>query len=298
MTDLHLYRGDCIDIMRELPEASIDAIVTDPPYELGFMGKEWDGTGIAYSQDTWGAALRVLKPGGHLLAFGGTRTHHRMMVAIEDSGFVIRDTLSWLYGTGFPKSHNVGEGWGTALKPAWEPIVLARKPFTGTVAANVMEHGTGALNIEAARIGTERRINGAGSLGAHGIYGTMDRNDSSTEVEGRWPANVAFDEEAATLLDEQAGDKPAGVAVQRNGGGRGIFSGIDPKSVSGGEPAPDVGYGGGGGPSRFFYTSRCSTEAGPSSASTKNRATSTSPATVSRAAPPDRGIMIVGGHTR
>ena len=140
--------GDCREIIATLPDCSIDSIVTDPPYELGFMGKKWDATGIAYDVNLWLECLRVLKPGGHLLAFGGTRTYHRMTCAIEDAGFEIRDCIVWLYGSGFPKSHNLKnewDGWGTALKPANEPIVLARKPLTGTVAANVTEHGTGAL---------------------------------------------------------------------------------------------------------------------------------------------------------
>ncbi|WP_297112310.1 DNA methyltransferase, partial [Tessaracoccus sp.] len=116
-----VHHGDCLDVLRGMADASIDAVVTDPPYELGFMGRKWDASGIAYSVDLWREVLRVLKPGGHLLAFGGTRTYHRMTCAIEDAGFEIRDTIAWMYGQGFPKSHNLDgahKGWGTALKPA------------------------------------------------------------------------------------------------------------------------------------------------------------------------------------
>lgn len=201
--------GDCREAMRSLGEASIDAIITDPPYELGFMGKKWDASGVAYDVTVWEQALRVLKPGGHLLAFGGTRTYHRMTVAIEDAGFEIRDCLQWLYGSGFPKSLNVGnttgcdewDGWGTALKPANEPIVLARKPLVGTVAENVLQHGVGGLNINGCRIGTEvlpEQRAGEAKLG------TFDRTDMVTpERVGRWPSNVLLDEAAAEHLDQQ-----------------------------------------------------------------------------------------------
>lgn len=209
-----LYRGDCREVMATLPDASVDSIVTDPPYELGFMGKGWDSSGIAFDPEVWAQAFRVLKPGGYALVFGGTRTWHRVAVAVEDAGFEIRDSFAWMYGSGFPKSMDVAkaitglesghgsnsgairratmgdayepsgrlgnrdgagrrdtglndhvlelsenakkwEGWGTAVKPAFEPIVVARKPLGGTVAANVLAHGTGALNIDASRIGSE-----------------------------------------------------------------------------------------------------------------------------------------------
>lgn len=192
-----LHRGDCVETMRSMAEASVDAIVTDPPYHLtnagggpagkgqdtpfarararagagstGFMGQEWDGGDIAFQAETWREALRVLKPGGHLLAFGGGRTYHRLATAIEDAGFEIRDQIMWIYGSGFPKSHNLDgawQGWGTALKPAHEPICMARKPLVGTVAANVLIHGAGALNIDDCRVG---------------------------DTTGRWPANVIHD---------------------------------------------------------------------------------------------------------
>jgi site-specific DNA-methyltransferase (adenine-specific) len=212
-----LHHGDCIEVMRGMADNSVDSIVTDPPYELGFMGKSWDSTGIAYSVELWTEALRVLKPGGHLLAFSGSRTYHRMAVAIEDAGFQIRDQIMWLYGSGFPKSHNVSkgidkavgavrevvgtpaaqqwEGWGTALKPAHEPIVMARKPLAGTVANNVLQHGTGALNIDGSRVGAEGGCAGAGAGAGARVFGDGLNGSFAKPVEGlgRWPANVIHD---------------------------------------------------------------------------------------------------------
>jgi len=150
-----LLLGDCRESLRFcVGDNEVDAIVTDPPYELGFMGKSWDSTGIAYDAAVWAECLRVLKPGGYLLAFAGTRTQHRMAVRIEDAGFEIRDMIAWVYGSGFPKSHN-GEWGGTALKPALEPITMARKPLDGTVEKNWREHGTGALNIDGCRVAAD-----------------------------------------------------------------------------------------------------------------------------------------------
>lgn len=191
---IRTINGDSAEVLKTVPDASVDSVVTDPPYALvsigkrfgadnaapakagksgayarasaGFMGQKWDTGETAFAVEFWQEVLRVLKPGGHVLAFGGTRTYHRLVCAIEDAGFEIRDQIAWLYGAGFPKSHNVREkgwaGWGTALKPALEPIVLARKPLAGTVAANVLQHGTGALNIGACRVGssTGQRPNG------------------------------------------------------------------------------------------------------------------------------------------
>ena len=154
-----LFNDDSLELLKTFDADSIDSIVTDPPYGLSFMGNQWDYD--VPQTELWAEVLRVLKPGGHLLSFAGSRTYHRMAVAIEDAGFEIRDQIMWVYGSGFPKSQNVGkkvpdyEGWGTALKPAHEPIVLARKPFKGSVAKNVLEHGTGALNIGASRIPCE-----------------------------------------------------------------------------------------------------------------------------------------------
>lgn len=196
-----IHVGNCLDILPTLPADHFDSIVCDPPYELGFMGKAWDRSGVAFQPATWAAALRVAKPGAHLVAFGGTRTFHRMMVAIEDAGWEIRDTLMWVYGSGFPKSHN-GEWGGTALKPAWEPIVLARKPLKGTVAKNFAEHGTGGLNVDGCRVG----LDGGTSRSGQAEYpknpdGTEDRSGSWARTghgivelnAGRWPANLAHD---------------------------------------------------------------------------------------------------------
>jgi site-specific DNA-methyltransferase (adenine-specific) len=270
-----IYQGNNLEVLPTLPDNSVDSIVCDPPYELGFMGKTWDSSGIAYSVELWRECLRVLKPGGHLLAFGGTRTWHRLAVAVEDAGFEIRDNIAWLYGSGFPKSHNISkaidkaagaereiighkirpdgktvlsargtiddkvgegwqrpwrsdpvavqrqgmetasatddakawDGWGTALKPAHEPIVVARKPLIGTVAQNVLTYGVGGLNIDATRIPGEvpsvpqwaRSTNNA-PYNAEGRNGEMSQPSDL----GRWPANIILDEYTAELLDEQA----------------------------------------------------------------------------------------------
>lgn len=265
--DVTVYAGDCRDVIRALEDASVDAVITDPPYELGFMGKAWDRAGVAYDVELWRECLRVLKPGGHLLAFGGTRTAHRLAVAVEDAGFELRDSIQWLYGSGFPKSLDVGkaidrqlgatrevisegdpqkrmipgadqnrtgswikdngreyvptvtepateqgaqwDGWGSALKPAHEPIVVARKPFRGTLISNVLEHGTGALNIDATRVAwgeggdqsagrkaagysdqAKRALGTAvAAESATGFTGEVIGTDSSA---GRWPANVVL----------------------------------------------------------------------------------------------------------
>ena len=202
-------------------------------------------------------ALRVLKPGGHLLAFGGTRTFHRLTCAIEDAGFEIRDCCCFLYGSGFPKSKSMREigrpELGTALKPAWEPIILARKPLAGTVAACVLKHGTGALNIDATRIGTD---GGTASTGEpnrkNQVYGDgMGGLPSVPLLAGRWPANVLLDEDAARLLDEQSGDTGA------NGGGVNRASRAR-QSGFGMTAGPSVECDNSGGASRFFYTSKAS----------------------------------------
>jgi hypothetical protein len=248
---MRVIHGDCIEEMRAMPDATIDAIVTDPPYGLGFMGKAWDD--LPPGEEWARECLRVLKPGGHLLAFGGSRTWHRLAVAVEDAGFEIRDSIAWLYGSGFPKSHNVGkalvkagadeaeqwQGWGTALKPAFEPVVVGRKPLNGTVAANVLAHGTGALNIDGCRVpgegtGTRPRSWNASMLGgcqtveelrhlAAGDLQCPDPRKGSARVvleylekwlasdggyqsnsAGRWPANVALDDTQAADLGDPA----------------------------------------------------------------------------------------------
>lgn len=283
-----IYHGDCREVLPSLPANSIESIVTDPPYELGFMGKKWDSTGIAFDVDVWRECLRVLKPGGHLLSFGGTRTYHRMVCAIEDAGFEIRDQIDWLYGSGFPKSLDVAktidkrggisistpkakywDGWGTALKPAHEPICLARKPLSEpTVAENVLKWGTGAINIDACRIGldgAEKHTTPARSgLGKHGIYGksTVEFVPTNDELprynlKGRWPANVLFDEPSAELLDLQSG-------ISKSTGGKGDRSGlIDNPAIYGkfsgrNKGSSAGGFGDVGGASRFFYVAKAS----------------------------------------
>jgi len=254
-----VLRGDCVELMRDMDADSVDAIVTDPPYGIDFMGKEWDGFGTPHGFQTWTEqwareAFRVLKPGGHLLAFGGTRMYHRLATGIEDAGFEVRDMMSWIYGSGFPKSHNLkGEwkGWGTALKPAQEPIVVARKPLIGTVAENVMAHGTGAINIDAGRIGTTVETWPKSRSYPFGTARTYGSKDAPTEQAGavppgRWPANVLFDEEAAAELDRQSGYSKSGAAGKK--GSSGFAGGYD--------GAYDIPYGDSGGASRFFYVAK------------------------------------------
>lgn len=200
---IQILVGDCREVLKTLEADSLHACVTDPPYELGFMGKVWDATGVANDPATWREVLRVLKPGAHLLAFGGTRTHHRMICAIEDAGFEIRDCLGWLYGSGFPKSRNQdGEwlGWGTALKPAWEPIVLARKPLIGTVADNLREHRTGAINVDGGRVAHAEECKMMAPSQANidnpsEKHRQAGRRTATLELKasGRWPANILHD---------------------------------------------------------------------------------------------------------
>tara|TARA_R110001599_G_scaffold12013_3_gene56399 strand:+ start:5117 stop:6193 length:1077 start_codon:yes stop_codon:yes gene_type:complete len=220
------YLGNCLDVLKTLPDNSVDSIVTDPPYGLSFMSKKWDYD--VPSKEIWIECLRVLKHGGHLLAFGGTRTYHRLVVQIEDAGFEIRDQIQWLYGTGFPKSLNISkaidkaagakreeaeqwDGWGTALKPANEPICLVRKPIKEkTVAANAIEHGTGALNIDGCRIGDIVQDTSKNGISPEKHKSTVYKSGLKKDFEGkitigRFPANVILDEEAGALLDEQSG---------------------------------------------------------------------------------------------
>jgi DNA modification methylase len=361
-----LHHGDCIEVMRELPEASVDAVVTDPPYGLEFMGKDWDapwknsgdvvddpasvggfqdGAGgnpfsrsrIRYGRDgnamagfqAWftevaSEAHRVLKPGGHLLAFGGTRTWHRLAVAVEDAGFEIRDSIAWMYGSGFPKSldvaksienklttgsaakngfhqlrgesvdsGNIGmydtveefgfrkkqpeqhgarkldattpeaqqwQGWGTALKPAFEPIVVARKPLIGTVAENVQAHGTGALNIDGSRIGTTETLGRAkGGWGNEAVgadnYGNF--NSIGVTVEGgRWPANVILDESQAAELDKQSGVLHSQDPATR-------ASKSKQQGVTQMGTGASIEYSDTGGASRFFYVPKANASERP-----------------------------------
>ena len=296
-------QGDNILSLKKLPDNSIDSIVTDPPYGLSFMNKKWDHQ--VPSIDFWKEVYRVLKPGGHILSFGGTRTYHRMTVNIEDAGFEIRDQIMWLYGSGFPKSLNIGkavdkirgnereggsvskreidgnsyqgnkerydvepskgtsewEGWGTALKPANEPICVARKPLSEkTIAANVLKWGTGGINIDGCRVGSEVRTTPVGSNDSRddetlfGLNSTIHHKREET-TEGRFPANIILDEEAGMALDEQTGILQSGkmFAGQKTKGYDGPCMGKFPAS----ETVTDT-YGDKGGASRFFYCPKVS----------------------------------------
>ena len=209
---IELLHGDCLERLRELPDCSVDACVTDPPYGLSFMGKAWDYD--VPTVDVWREVLRVLKPGGHLLAFAGTRTQHRMAVQIEDAGFEIRDMIAWVYGSGFPKSRNLdGEwrGWGTALKPALEPITVARKPLVATVAGNVELFGTGAINVDGCRVAandgyTENAVTQGVSTARTSYDPRQERSTFNPSPAGRWPANLIHDgsDEPCSLLGDAA----------------------------------------------------------------------------------------------
>lgn len=315
-----LHPGDCLGTLRAMPACSVDSIVTDPPYGLSFMGKRWDYD--VPSAEVWAECLRVLKPGGHLLAFAGTRTQHRMAVRIEDAGFEIRDMIAWVYGSGFPKSLDVSkaidkaagaerivvsegkavkrmipgadqnatgswikdngreyvptvtmaatdaaaqwQGWGTALKPALEPITVARKPLAGTVAANVLAHGAGALNISGCRVGVTdaayaRNCSGdrghAGTRGADAAGATSLRAGGGSAAEGRWPANLIHDgsDEVVALFPAEAG---AAAPVHKRNGDKfrnsyGAFQGnID--------EAGSTFQGDKGSAARFFYCAKTS----------------------------------------
>lgn len=333
---VRILTGDMRERLRELPSASVDAVVTDPPYHLtsivkrfgqpgaaparagktgayaraskGFMGQTWDGGDVAFRAATWREVLRVMKPGAHLVAFSGTRTYHRMVCAIEDAGFEIRDQIAWLYGSGFPKSHDVSkgidrhngdarpvvgsehiandirggalldvahgtirpgferdvtaaasaawEGWGTALKPAIEPIVLARKPLEGTVAANVLAHGTGALNIDACRIDSEKVTGWAGAGAGAGAGGQtwnegnmgLGKDGDPRPVNGRWPANVIHDGGADVLAAFPGNDAPSKARSGKRSGVLGEFVG-QAEVLMGHDDE-------GGSAARFFYSAK------------------------------------------
>lgn len=239
MTEPLLILGDCLEVMAGMEPDSVDAVVTDPPYSLSFMSKAWDETlpGV----DVWEQALNVLKPAHYLMAFGGTRTHHRLMCALEDAGFEIRDTLMWLYGSGFPK----GKG---NLKPAWEPIILCRKP-----GAKVRPLGIDECRIEGAPDcpGSTPPSSVAGRRGS--MAGSMERVDYS-QPSGRWPANLILDETSGAMLDEQTGMLTSGVpGVRRKPHETNAMAG---RLGLLGEQ--EVGYADSGGASRFFYCAKAS----------------------------------------
>ena len=251
MTDRYtLHAGDCRDVMRDYPADHFDSIISDPPYGLSFMGKGWD-KGVP-GEEFWREALRVAKPGAYLLAFGGTRTFHRLTVAIENAGWEIRDAVCWLYGSGFPKSLNVGGGWGTALKPAWEPVIMARKPLVGTVAANLLLHGTGALNVDGCRIPIVGAAGSGGfkqtaSIGFHG--GTAGSGFVTVQnPQGRWPSTVMHDGSDEVL---------AGFPITTSGTGAVRKSALGSFGL-GGDGKANTEYGDTGSASRFFYCAKAS----------------------------------------
>jgi len=309
MSEANIRHGDCLEVLRSMPDGSVDAIVTDPPYGLSFMGKRWDYD--VPSVEIWRECLRVLKPGGHLLAFAGTRTQHRMAVRIEDAGFEIRDMIAWVYGSGFPKSLDVSkaidkaagaervvigsrikggigssqtfaqdawtqanrgpielditapatdaasqwQGWGTALKPALEPITVARKPLVGTVAENVLQHGTGALNVDGCRVGTEDDCARKPSL-VHDTaagFGKGAAMGGRGHDAGRWPANLIHDgsDEVVACFPANAGASAPvkGTEVSRASVGR----------VTGErDRVPGAFHADSGSAARFFYCAKAS----------------------------------------
>ena len=302
--------GENMTVMKDIPDNVIDSIICDPPYGLEFMGKGWDK--ILPSPITWKQCLRVAKPGAMMLVFGGTRTFHRLTCAIEDAGWEIRDCMMWLYGSGFPKSHDISkaidkaagaerevvgdnpnnrpncvgkqmhtmsapitiqpitapatdlakqwDGYGTALKPAWEPIIVAMKPLDGTFAQNAEKWGVGGLWIDGGRIGTEiitqhRNSGGRKFVRKYDGHGTnLPVDGIKTQTQGRWPANVILDEEAGVMLDEQSGVSKSNPTRKNKGGvlntGSSYGQGIRKSDWN--------GPGDSGGASRFFYCAKAS----------------------------------------
>jgi len=253
-----IITGDCLDVMRTFPDNRFSGIVCDPPYGLGFMGKHWDA-GLPHDA-IWKEALRIVKPGAHLLAFGGTRTFHRLTCAIEDAGWEIRDCISWLYGSGFPKSHNnFGiPGYGTALKPSWEPCIVAMKPLEGTFKQNAEKWGQAGINIDATRILSNEycvrdRRNNINKNKLTPCYGTGIRSSLySSHNKGRWPSNLILDEESAQLLDQQSGFSKSPGKTFRGASGTNAMAGA--KKCQGIVSCPNDS----GGASRFFYCAKAS----------------------------------------
>lgn len=261
---MKLMNGDCLELMGQMESGSVDAIVTDPPYGLKFMGKQWDHS--VPSVEIWAECLRVLKPGGHLLSFAGTRTQHRMAVNIEDAGFEIRDMIAWVYGSGFPKSKNLDGNWagfGTALKPALEPITMARKPLIGTVAANVLAHGTGAINVDASRIATDENLsggayakNGSERTDEWGAHNGFRRNQGLeyTQPLGRWPANLIHDgsDEVLDTFPDALGQMAKASSSQTTWKNQNTYGAMAREST-GAPPRNDAGSA-----ARFFYCAKAS----------------------------------------
>lgn len=262
---IEIIHNDSLIALRAMPDNSVDAIVTDPPYGLKFMGKHWDYD--VPSVEIWREILRVLKPGGYLLCACGTRTQHRMAVNIEDAGFEIKDIISWIYGQGFPKSLNLGDGQGTALKPAMELWTLARKPISeNNISNNIKRWGTGGMNIDKCRIDftNEKDFNsacfgrGTDILGGNYVGATHSSGKTNIEANplGRFPANIIFDEEAGVILDLQAPKTGAFAPVKsgHNGESKGIYGDFDHK----GDDGKSFHDGQLAGASRFFYCAKAS----------------------------------------
>lgn len=318
-----LYQGNMLDMLDVIEPNSIDAIVTDPPYELNFMNKGWDNSGIAFQKVTWEKCLKVLKPGGYLLAFGGSRTFHRIACAIEDAGFEIRDTILWLYGSGFPKSMNIGlavdkkngvesevvgsgksgstakafnlneqqrvagtgilageyeikkaqnewDGWGTALKPAYEPVIVSRKPCEGTCVDNVMKYGVGGINIDECRVPMEQSdIDMLNAKSSKNPTDNYNQNESKkygdcalniatpANEQGRFPSNIilTYDD---TDFDEVCGSMPESKGTVRQPTGKGI---LNPESGWNNNSMTDTtirGFEDEGSAARYFYCAKAS----------------------------------------
>lgn len=256
-----IINGDCLEEMRKMADNSIDFICTDPPYGLSFMGKTWDDKtpGIDY----WKEALRICKPGSTIAVFGASRTHHHMMMSLENAGFEIRDCIMWLYGSGFPKSHNfgrkIGGEWskfGTALKPAYEPIILAMKPLDGTFAQNAEKWGVAGINIDDSRIPTDNYL-GRPKGEQVNCYGKFERMISESNPKGRWPANIILDEWAAEQLDKMSGVLKSGLISKHHkiNKNRSTIYEDGLKEIEGLQS-----FGDSGGASRFFYCAKASSK--------------------------------------